>query len=78
MGFYTTISVTRVESIANLWIPLNQLYTYVINTCKYSCDDTHILGPYLPQLITKLPESGEQCGNITEFRVAKDHLSPHG
>ncbi len=26
--------------------------------------------------ITKLPESGVLCGNITEFGVVEDHLSP--
>ncbi len=28
--------------------------------------------------ITKLPESGVLCDNITEFGVAEDHLSPQG
>ncbi len=28
--------------------------------------------------ITKLPESGVLCGNITEFGVVTDHLSPQG
>ncbi len=27
-------------------------------------------------IITKLPESGVLCDNITEFGVAEDHLSP--
>ncbi len=27
-------------------------------------------------IITKLPESGVLCDNITEFGVEKDHLSP--
>ncbi len=29
-------------------------------------------------IITKLPESGVLCGNITEFGVVEDHLSPQG
>ncbi len=29
-------------------------------------------------IITKLPESGVLCDNITEFGVAEDHLSPQG
>ncbi len=29
-------------------------------------------------IITKLPESGVLCDNITEFEVAEDHLSPQG
>ncbi len=28
--------------------------------------------------ITKLPESGVLCDDITEFGVAEDHLSPQG
>ncbi len=28
--------------------------------------------------ITKLPESSDLCGNITEFRVGKDHLIRQG
>ncbi len=30
----------------------------------------------IPGNITKLPESGVLCDNITEFGVAEDHLSP--
>ncbi len=29
-------------------------------------------------IITQLPESGVVCGNITEFGVAMDPLSPQG
>ncbi len=31
---------------------------------------------YLYNTITKLPESGVLCDNITAFGVAEDHLSP--
>ncbi len=33
---------------------------------------------HLVDHITKLPESGVLCDNITEFGVAEDHLSPQG
>ncbi len=35
-------------------------------------------GGTLQSIITKPPESGVLCDNITEFVVAKDHLSPYG
>ncbi len=31
---------------------------------------------FVPDHITKLPKSGDLCGNITEFGMAEDHLSP--
>ncbi len=36
----------------------------------FRCDQGYV--------ITKLPESGVLCGNITEFGVAEDHLSRQG
>ncbi len=32
----------------------------------------------MAHFITKLPESGDLCGNITEFGVVEDHLRPMG
>ncbi len=40
---------------------------------SYLWTDAHQL-----DVITKLPESGVLCGNITEFGVAEDHLSQQG
>ncbi len=36
----------------------------------------HICNSYTCNTITKPPESGELCEEITEFVVAEDHLSP--
>ncbi len=29
-------------------------------------------------IIAKLLDSGDLCGNITEFGMTEDHMSPHG
>ncbi len=34
--------------------------------------------PHCANIITKVPESGDLCGNITEFGVREEHLSPQG
>ncbi len=48
----------------------DMLYSVKWLSVKYRCY-LHTNG-----IITKLPESGVLCDNITEFGVAEDHLSP--
>ncbi len=44
---------------------------------KWTVEKEHLVSvKYNSNIITKLPESGVLCDNITEFGVAEDHLSP--
>ncbi len=47
----------------------------ILYVCMYA--KNLILGSQL-DIITKLPESGVLCDNITDFGVAEDYLSPQG
>ncbi len=49
--------------------------------CKYltqTATQRHIIGIEHYGIITKLPELGVLCDNITEFGVVGDYLSPQG
>ncbi len=45
------------------------------NTIQYDAMQRHTIQCHTK---AKQPESSDLCGNITEFGVAKDHLSPQG
>ena len=54
---------------------------YTCITCVWITCVIHLTTPQMYCMcdtITKLPECGVMCGNITEFRVAEDHLSLQG